>query len=143
MLEKVPQLRSPIQTFFFSNFNLASSIVVTNAMVYKCQPFKMLIGLHAFLRHTKLCTMCKALKRGSNIITIMLWTCHAPKDFKKSKKSLITFIISSRTVVCRSRIAISKKSNFFYGLKSCNNLISMFTINVIVFVNASNNNQCP
>jgi hypothetical protein len=85
----------------------------------------------------------QSLKRGSNMITIMLWTCHASKDLKKSKKSFITFIISSHTFVCRNKITISERSKTLDGLKSCNNLISMFTINVVVFVNASKNNQRP
>jgi len=79
-------------------------------------------------------TICKALKLGSNMITIMLWTYCVSKDFKKSKKGLITFITSSRIFLCKSKILTSKRSETSDRLKSYNNLTSMFVINMIIVV---------
>jgi hypothetical protein len=50
------------------------------------------------------------LKCGSNMITIILWACHASKDLKKSKKGLITFITLSHIFLYKSKILASKGS---------------------------------
>jgi hypothetical protein len=65
----------------------------------------------------------------------------APKDLKKSKKGLITFITSNHIFLCKSKISISKGLKTSNKLNSYNNSTSMFTIKVIIIVKAFNNNQ--
>ncbi len=116
----------PISNIFFSSSNLTSSIIVTDAMVLGINYSKHTIkrgittlALYldanriAFLHSTKLSTVHKALKCGSNMITIVLWTCHASKDFKKSKKGVITFITLSHIFLYRSKILASKEFKNF------------------------------
>jgi len=137
----------PHPNIFFSNSNFTSLVVIAYVMAMGFNRSKHTIkrGITTlasysnvnqitFQHPTKLSTIHKALKCVSNMITIMLWTCYASKDFKKSKKSFITFITSSCIFLCRNKILASKGSKTLDGLKSYNNLASMFIVNVIAIV---------
>jgi hypothetical protein len=80
----------------------------------------------AFTHLIKFFILQKALNYESNMIAIMLWTCHASKDFKNS------FIISNHIFLCKKRILTSKRLGISCLVESCNSLTSIFIVNVIV-----------
>jgi hypothetical protein len=83
------------------------------------------------------------LKRGSNMIAIMLWIHNGSKDLKKSKKGLITFLTPSHIFLCNIKIYASKGSKSSYGLAISNNSTSMFIVKVITIVKVFDDNQWP
>ncbi len=155
-VRKYSLIKAPIPNIFCSSSNLASSINVILVIILGFSHSKHTIkskiiilasysyvNLIAFPYPTKLSTMHKTLQCGSNMIAIMLWTYSASKDFKKSKKGFITFIISSHIFLCRRHIYVSKGFKTLNRLDNCNNLVSIFTIKVTHVVKVLNSNQWP
>jgi hypothetical protein len=66
----------------------------------------------------------------------MLWAYPASKD-------LITFITSTYILLCRSRILTSNRSNISGPLESCNSVICISIVTVMVIVKTFDNNQWP
>jgi hypothetical protein len=97
----------------------------------------------AFLCPTKFSTMCKTLKHESNMIAIMLWAYPASKDFKNSKKGLITFITSTCILLCKRRFLTSNKLDILGPLQSYNGAICISIVRVMVIVKTFDNNQWP
>jgi len=63
-----------------------------------------------------------------------VWTFYASKDFRNSKKCLITFITSNHIFLCKMNISISKGLKISSSLKSYNNSTSMFIVIKIIVV---------
>ncbi len=97
----------------------------------------------AFLRPTKFAIMHNALKWGSNMIAIMLWTYLTSKDLKNPQKGLITFVTSNRIFLCRRQIFVSNKSNISSPIEISNNWASISMVRVMDIVKAFDNNQWP
>jgi hypothetical protein len=150
-------MEAPTPNMFFSSFGLTTSTTTTT--------YVLAIGL-SYAKHTikrgtttltsylnanriasqhptKFSTMCKALKHGSNMITIMLSVCLASKDLKKSKKGWITSITFNYIFLCRRRISTSNGSEILSQVESSNNVTSISIVRVMDVVKAFDNNQWP
>jgi hypothetical protein len=147
---------APIPNIFSSSSNFASLVVVTTTIVLGFNHSKhtirsgitilssyLNVNLIAFMQPTKFSTIHKAMKHGSNMITIMLWAHNASKDLKKSKKGLITFITPSHIFLCKIKIYASKRLKSSDRLDTSNNSTSMFIVKVIAIVKVFDNNQWP
>jgi len=99
LFKNILQLKPPHNNFF-SNFDFTRLNVATiDAMVIGFNRSKHTIKTKTttltsysnanqitFPHPTKFFTMCKDLKHGSNMIAIILYTCHPSKDLKNPKK---------------------------------------------------------
>jgi hypothetical protein len=74
----------------------------------------------AFPYPTKFSTMGKSLKCGFNMMAIICWTRHVSKDFRNSKKDMITFITSNYIILWKRRILLSNCSKILSPLQKIN-----------------------
>jgi len=150
-------IEAPTPNMFSSSSGLATSIAeITNVPATRFSQSKHTIKRRtttltsyldvnqiAFLCPTKFSTICNALKWGSNMKVIMLWTCLTSKELRNSKKCFITFITYSHILLCKRWISTSNKSNISSPTESSSNWASISIVKVMVSVKASDNNQWP